>query len=834
MKLKSIKAIKWYKSYLDFSWNNFFNTQKFHDKANIFYGENGAGKSSIVNILKNVLQWSDISMNFPMLEKNFGYKSFWKHIPEKVSLEFDIWEYNYDWAQDYSTINEIVWISWDKKLNNNNSILFFDRDFIASHIHADVEWRKTSKDGHEQNSGTLIIQFDAVAIEKRKLRDTLKKQTSKSDEGNTCFDRLEKFKKDYKDTLNFSLSEEEELLFNIYKEKSKKDIAKLIKEFSKEEKDIQKKIDADKESQKQVDDIQKKILEISNKKIKISVSEQSIYQDLFSFDLKEQIKVQAEKKLITKIKQHKNFFETGITIRKEHESECPFCQSKNQEDNIGKIIWAYNSIFDDTYKKQLQTFENNQKILIEELEDIINTAKDYDLESVFVSLSELNEKYKIKNIYSVEEQKKYKKWATDKINDLKKKIKHLKKPNNDDIEKTYISMQAQVEWLQTFFNNIYKFIDEKNTLIQNFKTNNTNDKIDNRITENTQKIQDIESKITFFNEERINKQKEKEIKNKGCAVIQKEFDEIKKDYSSAKEDYEKYCSEEVFKKTLKKIEGYFDEFKFSFKLKLKTEKTWNKTEFPFAFQVLDNWGNERDFKEGLSEGELQVLSLCFFFAFLDIQTNPENKILVFDDPITSLDNNNLSHLVDLISKKHTQFSQTFIFTHHRTFFKFLRKNFKTWNNNKALGNEYNIIRNEKELGGSFICKSCSTNFTQKLEKFEKNIYDKAQKWTPINIEMKVVEYGQYLRYEVEKFIKNDLLFWNADSQFSRAINGIKNSRNKICDKDLDKIYDIYEFCNWTTSHVDVGDENGLGQLKEKINDFLKIKNNYDTIQKPMK
>lgn len=212
-----------------------------------------------------------------------------------------------------------------------------------------------------------------------------------------------------------------------------------------------------------------------------------------------------------------------------------------------------------------------------------------------------------------------------------------------------------------------------------------------------------------------------------------------------------------------------------------------------------------------------------------MQTNPKNKILIFDDPITSLDNNNLSHLVDLITEEHTKFSQTFIFTHHRIFFKFLRKSLKTGNKDYSLGNEYNIIRNKKKLGGSFICKSCSNNFTKKLKDFEVNIFEKAQQGIPIDIEIKIVEYGQYLRYEVEKFIKNDLLFWDADSQFSKAINGIKNSRNSICNDDLDKINKIYQFCNWTTSHVDVGDEHGLEQLKDKINDFIRIKRSYNDI-----
>lgn len=88
--------------------------------------------------------------------------------------------------------------------------------------------------------------------------------------------------------------------------------------------------------------------------------------------------------------------------------------------------------------------------------------------------------------------------------------------------------------------------------------------------------------------------------------------------------------------------------------------------------------------------------------------------------------------------------------------------------------------------------------------------------------MNIVEYGQYLRYEVEKIIKNDLLFWHADSNFSVSINGIKRNKKKIKDEDLDKINEFYTFCNWTTSHIDIGEDHGLQQLKDKIGDFVGI------------
>ena len=98
------------------------------------------------------------------------------------------------------------------------------------------------------------------------------------------------------------------------------------------------------------------------------------------------------------------------------------------------------------------------------------------------------------------------------------------------------------------------------------------------------------------------------------------------------------------------------------------------------------------------------MSLCFFFALLDMRGNNKEKILVFDDPITSLDNNNLSFLVNLIAEKSKEFSQIFVFTHHRVLFKFLRSRFPNKNNNIG-HHEFNILRNKEELGGALSAKA---------------------------------------------------------------------------------------------------------------------------------
>lgn len=777
MKLKSIKKIKGYKSFQDFDWQPFLNNETFHDEVNILYGENGSGKSSIANLLKNVSE-----------NKDFG-----KYKPTEANLVFDDGDKKYPVNDD-----------WDNKIAKD-SILFFDREFVDKNVHLGHR-RDTTQNGQEQESGKMIIEFDSDAINLRGVREKAKKAKEEQDQ------KIKDFNSANRDSLAFVLGDDEKIFFNSYKDKKEEEIKKAKQELGKEKKEEEKNLETDQGRQKKASSIQSDIKDLPTEAVELSLSDHETYQAIFNFDLKEQAKIEAEQTLIDKVKTHKAFFETGFEIRKAHQNQCPFCQSENEEAGIKKIIDLYEQIYDTTYKTQVQQFEKDKQTLLDEISQITQAVADFELSAIFLELKKLDQNYKIPNIYSVEDEKTYKKPAVKEIKELSGKITKLAKPSKENIQELYNKVKTEFELIEAFFKAVGDFVDQKNKLIAKFKSDNTDEKLQARIVSSSKKIAEIEKELVFINGNKIKEQQKKEQKEKEQKALQDVFATLKTEYETALKEYEDHCSTKAFSNLLSKIQDYFKNFNFSFKLEPKTAPTGNKTEFPFAFKVLDFEGNERDFKEGLSEGEIQVLSLCFFFAFLDIQKDKKQKVLVFDDPITSLDNSNLSCLVDLIAEEQKNFSQIFVFSHHRTFFKFLRKRFDKH------CHEYNLIRNKKEFGGSFICKSKSDKFLDKLKNFETDL----AKIPPasLDVELKVVEYGQYLRYEVERHIKNNLLHWNAND-FPTAIDGVKCNK-EIDDGDLDKIKQIYSFCNWTTSHVDVGDDHGLGQLKTKIADFVAI------------
>ena len=72
-------------------------------------------------------------------------------------------------------------------------------------------------------------------------------------------------------------------------------------------------------------------------------------------------------------------------------------------------------------------------------------------------------------------------------------------------------------------------------------------------------------------------------------------------------------------------------------------------------------------KECLSEGDKSTIALAFFLSKLDIDPNKSNKILIFDDPLSSLDTNRRSYTIRIIKQLFQQLKQIVVLSHNEYF-----------------------------------------------------------------------------------------------------------------------------------------------------------------------
>lgn len=72
-------------------------------------------------------------------------------------------------------------------------------------------------------------------------------------------------------------------------------------------------------------------------------------------------------------------------------------------------------------------------------------------------------------------------------------------------------------------------------------------------------------------------------------------------------------------------------------------------------------------KECLSEGDKTTIALAFFLSKLDIDPNKSNKILVFDDPLSSLDTNRRTYTTRIIRELIPVMKQVIVLSHSEVF-----------------------------------------------------------------------------------------------------------------------------------------------------------------------
>ena len=101
----------------------------------------------------------------------------------------------------------------------------------------------------------------------------------------------------------------------------------------------------------------------------------------------------------------------------------------------------------------------------------------------------------------------------------------------------------------------------------------------------------------------------------------------------------------------------------------------NKQNIPIDAKI----GNHQ-FENTLSAGDRNTLAMTFFLAKLEVDGNLKNKIIVFDDPIASLDTNRVHFLQNAIARLAPKVKAIIIFSHSKPYLRGIYRACQTINN----------------------------------------------------------------------------------------------------------------------------------------------------------
>jgi wobble nucleotide-excising tRNase len=780
MKIKRISSIKNYKSYTNYQWATFCvgsNRQvKDFEKFNLVFGENGSGKSSICEIFKSVNSGNILDGATRDTEIELGLK------------------------------NGVITYSnntWDA--TNSTKLFFFDSNYIHKNVHTNGD-RSNRAGEHAQNSGKIIVEFNEIAIFHKENLIKLKEE-------------LEAFKRQNRNVLDYQMSFNERKYFPKYYEKDLDEQREAIEDIKKTQATMNEKIQELEALKKNFDDVQGVNL-FGSIIFPTLPNEIASIEDIIKPNILLVAQQVASSELNTQILLHRDFLERGMDIlQTERTGECPFCRRDLSE--VGSIIDYYNIIFNATYNEQKQQFQLKITEIINKLRDVgdFTTLFPGNVSQIFSKIEQIDEKFSL-NLYNPsfrEEMNGLITVSTSLVKLIQGIVDKLSLIKNSatDIDTEYNWKSPEIIELFTLqavritdFNNYISEVNEKIALIKN-KYDDI-EKINIELHSIRQTHEEMITELTFLQSDSIEK-----IKN--STEIRDELVGIQDKVKKQERELEEFLSDTIPQVIIAEMQKFLNEFNIDFSL-THIEPNRSTNEYPFSFTINDSNGIVRSLKQGLSEGERQILSLAFFFASIKNVNEKGNKIIVFDDPITSLDAGNLKKLVDLLYSECKEFGQVFIFTHHPLFYKYCSKNMDS-----CL--KFGIIKNQVSAGGSLIYYEKDLDVYEKLENCFIDMNVNIQNGTFSSDEY-ILQYGHLLRLAIERFIKKDLLLWDKEEKFDQLLKKLTENISiidSLSPVDIESILKIYKFCNHANVlHEDKEAPTGVSELTMHITNFVDL------------
>lgn len=609
----------------------------------LIYADNGCGKTTLASILRSLMN-NDATIIHKRLSTNHRTdQAIQLYVKDnsgaKVSISFGK-------------------TGWKSSIDNFE---IFDTHFVNENIFSGFE----ISDQHKKKLHQFVVGAQGVAIKNKILKNKQDKEQKKQE--------LDRIARKIISKVGFGLTEN--------------DVKPFIKIKLADAKDIDKKIVvattalANARAQKTIN----KYLELPLVDRWTNFDTTTILKDIQATTkaiqdkaLEKVFEAHLEELSDNTIDNPEDWLRTGfdyVAHKKEHskdktfaEVECPFC--KQELSSSLQIIKAYTQIFNDAFNEYLQRLQTHvTKVSRLNLDvQIANknaTRKTFDERLKFwkeyvnvgiPTFKVLVDKEKLKDAFA----------------EMKKAVEaKAKNPSTTGKAKAITDFQTLYNQVNTNIDALNKSIGVYNNSIRAFK----------RTLKDTATAE--EELITL---QRIKKRFEKDV-NTICSdyvTVFRANKQLEDDYTILAEaeeaDANKFISDYA-----DKINFYLNDiFQTPFQIKdMAHGNRRGKAKEAKVEYVLTLDGEEISFDSSqpfsvgdcLSEGDKSTIAFSFFLSKLDIDTKLADKILVFDDPLSSLDRNRREITAHLISEISESITQTIVLSHNESFIWELYENY---------------------------------------------------------------------------------------------------------------------------------------------------------------
>lgn len=598
--------------------------------CNIIFGYNWSGKTTISNILSL-----------------FGNDSFISK--EQKELLFEDMKNDNEPSSVEITLHDDNNLKYPSENHKGHSVYVFNSNFVANHV---FDGTKAKLSSFSKSSASItsekIIQLEGQLAEKNELKEKLNAE-------------------------NISLKKEFEKIKKLYSEEFNKNVSdKKMPSVKFEELELPNEsitdLDLQKENLLENYKLTKRPQEVHNdleqlKKLSFKIDLKKI-NDLLGKKIKQLVQKVLEKKINcirelfsedSKKDNVKEWFHFGKDIL-EHltERKCPLCDSDISE-KMDIILQDFNEYFGQEYENLINELKEQKTYLDNFIDNDANANKNN-----FKHLKNLYEKYQL--VLSVD-------FPVIDINfydfigilrEIRDSLSH--KIKNVQFCKNYSEYEKISD-----INSKLNLLDElRKSIIHELETKDLSEKEAEKIIE---KIKDTYKKIIALEcNDGENRQLEKYKKN------YKNIPEIENDIKSLEDERrQELIKLKVESKSISKFLKQIGIDHFA------VDINEQATDENIIITYTNSQTSKNKLRNSLSEGEKTALALAYFLSKFENEVNNADlrskSIVIIDDPVSSLDQNCLYNIADIIKNEFelSSIEQLIVFSHNLSFLKFFNR-----------------------------------------------------------------------------------------------------------------------------------------------------------------